>query len=60
MEEIYQAIKKAKRTKGKPSALVLDTIKGQGVKFVEDTMANHHMRFTEKEHQLAKEAIREL
>jgi len=60
IEQIYQAIEKAKSIKGKPSAIILNTVKGQGVKFVEETMANHHMKFTEKEHQLAEEAIREL
>lgn len=60
MEQIYQAIEKAKSIKGKPSVIVLDTIKGQGVKFVEETMANHHMKFSEEDHQLAEEAIREL
>lgn len=60
MAEIYQAIQKAKSVKGKPSAIILDTIKGQGLKFVEETMSNHHMRFSEKEHQQADEAIKEL
>jgi transketolase len=60
MEQIYQAIEEAKTVKEKPSVIVLDTVKGQGVKFVEETMANHHMKFSEKEHQLAEEAIREL
>lgn len=58
--QIYEAIEKAKQAKGKPSVIVLDTIKGQGVKFVEETVANHHIRFSEKDHQLAVEAIDEL
>ena len=44
--KIYEAIKKAKEVKGQPSVIILDTIKGQGIKFVEETMANHHMIFS--------------
>ena len=58
--EIYQSIHRARKNKGKPSAIILDTIKGQGVKFVEETMANHHIKFSETEHQLTQQAIEEL
>ena len=60
LKDIYDAIQKAKAAKGKPSAIVLDTIKGQGVKFVEDTIANHSIKFGEKEHAEAKKTIAEL
>ena len=60
IEEVYNAIEKAKAAKGKPSAIILDTIKGKGVKFVEDTFANHSMKFGSKEHELAAQAITEL
>lgn len=33
---------------GKPKAIVLDTIKGQGVKYFEDLKANHHVRFNDE------------
>jgi len=58
--KIYETIEKAKQAKGKPSVIVLDTIKGQGVKFVEETEANHHLRFSEKDHELAAVAIGKL
>lgn len=58
--EIYQSILRARKNKGKPSAIVLDTIKGQGVKFVEETMANHHIKFSETEDELTQQAIEEL
>lgn len=45
-EEIYNTINKAKQVKGKPSIIVLDTIKGQGYDFVENTLSNHHMNIT--------------
>jgi len=60
LEKIYQAIEKAKKVKGKPSVIVLDTIKGQGLKFVEDTMANHHMRFSDADNKAADKCIIEL
>lgn len=58
--DIYNAIEGAKRIVGKPSAIVLNTTKGQGVKFVEDTFANHSMKFGPKEHAEAEKAISEL
>ena len=60
IEKIYEAIEKAKKEQGKPSVIILDTIKGQGLKFVEDTMANHHMRFSDAEHKAADRSIVEL
>ncbi len=60
VKEINDAIEKAKAAKGKPSAIILDTIKGKGVKFVEETFANHSMKFGPKEHELAANAIAEL
>lgn len=58
--KIYEAIEKAKEVKGQPSVIILDTIKGQGIKFVEETMANHHMRFSIADHKEAKKCIIEL
>lgn len=40
---IYEAIEKAKATTGKPHMIVLHTIKGAGVKAVEETLFNHHI-----------------
>jgi len=46
---IYNAIKSVQHPK-KPSAVVLHTIKGKGVKFVEDAAPNnHHMTFTKEQ-----------
>jgi transketolase len=58
--KIYEAIEKAKEIKEQPSVIILDTIKGQGLKFVEETMANHHMRFSVNEHKAAEKCIIEL
>ena len=43
VEEILDAIDKAKQVKGKPSVIVLDTVKGQGCSFAEGILDNHHM-----------------
>lgn len=44
MEAIEEAINKAIESK-KPSCIVLDTIKGQGLPYFESLMDNHHIRF---------------
>lgn len=33
---------------GKPKAIVLDTTKGQGIKYFENLKANHHVRFSDE------------
>ncbi len=43
VEQIYDAIEAAKKAKGKPSVIVLDTVKGKGCSFAENAEANHHM-----------------
>lgn len=43
VEAVYEAIEKAALVKGKPHAIILDTIKGAGVKQVEETASNHSM-----------------
>jgi len=40
---VYEAVQAADKVKGRPRAIVLDTIKGAGVKEVEDTFSNHSM-----------------
>lgn len=56
-EEINDAIEKAKEAKGKPSAIILNTVKGKGVKFVEEMFLNHHINVTDEQ---ADEAIKQL
>lgn len=43
VREVYEAIQAAEKVKGKPHAIVLDTVKGAGVKEVEETFSNHSM-----------------
>ena len=58
ISEIYDAIMSAKENKDKPTMIVLNTIKGKGVKFIEDLgFKNHSMALTEE---LVKKALEEL
>ncbi len=43
VEAIHDAIEKAKTVKDKPSVIVLDTIKGKGIKSIENQASNHNM-----------------
>ena len=43
---IDMAIEKAKRCKTRPTAIILDTVKGKGVKFIEEMgVGNHSFSF---------------
>jgi len=57
---IYNAIQAAKAAVGKPSVIVLDTVKGQGYPFVELQESNHHLRFSEQDHLSAEAEIKAL
>ncbi|WP_010235564.1 transketolase [Clostridium arbusti] len=43
VEEIEEAIQKAKEQKEKPSMIILNTRKGEGCNFAENTLNNHHV-----------------
>jgi len=48
ISEIYEAIGSLKKSKSQqPKCIVLDTIKGQGVKEIESMDKNHHLRLNE-------------
>ena len=48
--EIYNAISEAKKSRGKPTMIVLNTIKGKGVSFIEAMgVKNHSMPVTEEQ-----------
>lgn len=46
---IYEAIRIAKAEKGRPSVIVMHTIKGKGCMKAENAVANHHMTFSKEE-----------
>lgn len=49
IKEIHEAIEKAKSEKGKPSVIVLNTIKGKSCSFVEGKIDNHHVTISKKQ-----------
>lgn len=56
-EEIYTAIENAKNVTGQAVCIVLDTIKGQGVRYFEEMADNHSVKFTDKDKEEAQKAI---
>lgn len=54
VKEIYQAVEQAKKEAGKPSVIILDTLKGKGCSFAENAEFNHYMNVSED---MAEEAV---
>ena len=54
---IVSAVEQAKRAQGKPSMILLNTIKGKGASFSEGKLASHNMKLTEE---MWKAAVAEL
>lgn len=59
-EAISRAIEKAKEVKDEAVCIVLDTVKGQGVKYFEELEDNHSVKFQEADYAAADAAIEEL
>lgn len=56
VEEIFEAIERAKAVKGKPKAIILNTIKGKGWKIAEEELNNHSMSVNSQQfEEIAKE-----
>ena len=53
---IAKTIKKAKKVSGKPTVIILDTVKGKGVHFCEGQVSSHSITMTEE---MWKSAIKE-
>ena len=49
VEALLKAIETAKASRGRPSMIVMDTIKGKDCTFAEDVYYNHHMTFTQEQ-----------
>ncbi|WAA12084.1 transketolase [Fervidibacillus halotolerans] len=60
MEAIHQAIIEGKEQKEKPICIILDTTKGQGIPYLEEKEANHHIRPSDEEKDIIRQAIEEL
>lgn len=48
IEGIYNLLKDKRSEKQKPLAIILDTKKGQGVKYIENLKNSHHLRLTDE------------
>lgn len=59
IKEIYEAIQKAKSTKGKPSVIVLNTVKGKGCCFIEGKVDNHHVTVSKEQMEQALAELKE-
>jgi transketolase len=56
---LYDAIENAKANAGdRPSMIVMNTVKGKGVKFIEDTEFNHHIMISKEDADRAIEEIK--
>ncbi len=60
VQEIYEAIEKGKAQNAKPIAIILDTVKGQGVPYLEEKADNHHIRPSEADEEAILSAVAEL
>ncbi|MFS0774891.1 transketolase [Neobacillus sp. 3P2-tot-E-2] len=60
LEQIYEAIEEGKRQSEQPIAIILDTIKGQGVPYLEEKADNHHIRPSKEDEEAILAAIAEL
>lgn len=53
MEEIISALEKAKNIKGKPTAIIANTVKGKGVSFMENEAAWHGKAPNDEQYEIA-------
>lgn len=57
IEEIINALEKAKRTKEKPTAIIAETIKGKGVSYMENQASWHGVAPNEEQYKIAMEEL---
>ena len=61
IREIYEGIVRLKQSNdSSPKCIVLDTIKGQGVRELEEMKSNHHLRPTVEERQMLTSVVERL
>ena len=60
LEAIDDTINKLKEVKDSAVCMVLDSVKGQGVKFFEELLSNHSVKFNEEYTNEANKAIAQL
>ena len=57
IEEIVRALEKARTIKGKPTAIIAETIKGKGVSFMENQVGWHGKAPNEEQYKIAIEEL---
>ena len=60
MVQILEALDAAKACKGKPTAIIANTIKGKGFPFAEGKAAYHNAAMNEEEYRLAQELVEKM
>lgn len=60
LEQIYDAIQRGKEQSNKPVVIILDTIKAQGVPYLEEKADNHHIRPSHDDEKAILAVINEL
>ena len=58
--EILDALDQAKACKGKPTAIIANTVKGNGFPFAEGKAAYHNAALTEEEYKLAQNMVKKM
>ena len=60
IEGIYNLLKNPRGENERPLAVILDTKKGQGVKYIENLKNSHHLRLTDEVKAEIEKAVAEL
>ena len=60
IKEIYETVKSPRKENEKPLFVILDTVKGQGVEYIEKMKNSHHLRLTEELKKEIEEVIEKL
>lgn len=60
IKEIYETVKSPRKENEKPLFVILDTVKGQGVEYIEKMKNSHHLRLTDELKKEIEEVIEKL
>ena len=58
MEQLAAAFKEARETKGMPTAIIMKTVKGKGVSFMENQVGWHGKAPNDEQYQAAMEDLK--
>ena len=60
IQKMYEILKEPRKNDEKPLFVVLDTLKGQGVEYIEKMANSHHLRLTDELKQEIEKSIKAL